>query len=46
MSLSIPVSQLHNVRNTKPVIVLFFAHGCTYCQRMMPNGKKFKKHHL
>ena len=43
MSLSVPVSQLPSVRNTEPVIVLFFAHGCTYCQKMMPEWEKFKK---
>lgn len=43
MSASVSVSEISSVRNTKPVIVLFFAHGCTYCQRMMPEWNKFKK---
>ncbi len=43
MSTSVSVSELSSVRNTKPVIVLFFAHGCVFCEKMMPEWNKFKK---
>jgi thiol-disulfide isomerase/thioredoxin len=43
MSLSVSVSELNNIRNSKPVIVLFFAPGCIYCEKMMPEWNKFKK---
>ena len=39
---SVSVSELSSVRNNKPVLVLFFAHGCGYCKRMMPEWNKFK----
>ena len=39
---SVSVSELSSVRNTKPVIVLFFANGCGYCEKMMPEWNKFK----
>lgn len=39
---SVSVSELSSVRNTKPVLVLFFAQGCGYCKRMMPEWNKFK----
>ena len=39
---SVSVSELSSVRNTKPVIVLFFAHGCGYCEKMMPEWNRFK----
>lgn len=39
---SVSVSELSSIRNTKPVLVLFFAHGCGYCKRMMPEWNKFK----
>ena len=43
MSVSVSVSELNNIRNSKPVIVLFFAQGCIYCEKMMPEWNKFKK---
>ena len=39
---SVSVSELSSVRDTKPVLVLFFAHGCGFCKRMMPEWNKFK----
>tara|TARA_Y100000389_G_C17333856_1_gene449563 strand:- start:265 stop:738 length:474 start_codon:yes stop_codon:yes gene_type:complete len=38
----VSVSELSSVRNTKPVLVLFFSHDCGYCKRMMPEWNKFK----
>ena len=43
---SVSVSELSSVRNNKPVLVLFFARGCGYCERMMPNGINLKMFHL
>ena len=40
---SINVIDLNNTRKNKPVIVLFFAHGCGWCERMRPEWEKFKK---
>ena len=39
---SVSVSELSSVRDTKPVLVLFFARGCGYCEKMMPEWNKFK----
>ena len=41
--LSIPVTEISNVRNNKPVIVLFFSHECFFCKKMKPDWEEFKK---
>ena len=37
----IPVSSVHLTRSQKPVIVLFFAHGCYWCDKLRPEWDNF-----
>ena len=38
-----PVTKINDVRNNKPIIVLFFMDGCVFCDKMKPAWEKFKK---
>ena len=44
MSFNVAVSNIGNVRENKPIIVLFFSPECFYCKKMKPDWEDFKKY--